>query len=324
MKILPIGASCVAMLLATTLGCTSPLKSSDPAVRARAVAELSDDKELFFIAMNVGVYIGQKSGSYYNAFLTEEHYLDDVRVAAVNRLSGIDWILKCATWQDGCVYVDSGMEQGRLEYKGENYYTHDSRTRLQQKVHPGDVVRDAAKKRLKLSAAGKSLAGDIKTRLFPSASHWTGSRYSDSGETAFVDTYGQIKNNNPFDIVMCDLVDAENSSSEIVTFLMVASSGGPVLTPNAYGKALRKLNGIDSETAKKLFRKLFIGSEDSDSNEKIEIRQRRSASVAKASTVENPSKDWPWLVYQHIDDPEVEIIKTALALSDNTAREKIL
>ena len=113
MKILPIGASCVAMLLATTLGCTSPLKSSDPAVRARAVAELSDDKELFFIAMNVGVYIGQKSGSYYNAFLTEEHYLDDVRVAAVNRLSGIDWILNVA---DGKALGAEAVKKVRHNY----------------------------------------------------------------------------------------------------------------------------------------------------------------------------------------------------------------
>lgn len=71
-------------------GCTSPLKSDDPATRVKAVAELSDDKELFFVAMNVGAYVGMRAGSYYNAFLTEENYADDVRVAAVKRLKNID------------------------------------------------------------------------------------------------------------------------------------------------------------------------------------------------------------------------------------------
>jgi hypothetical protein len=62
------------------------------------------------IAMNIGVYIGQKSGSYYNAFLTQENYAEDVCVAAVNRLTDISALLRCATWQDGDVYIDSGME----------------------------------------------------------------------------------------------------------------------------------------------------------------------------------------------------------------------
>ena len=111
----------MAMLI---VGCASPLKSDDPATRSQAVSELSDSKELMLIAMNIGVYIGQKSGSYYNAFLTQENYAEDVRVAAVNRLTDISALLRCATWQDGDVYVDSGMDQGRLEYKGENYYVH--------------------------------------------------------------------------------------------------------------------------------------------------------------------------------------------------------
>ena len=315
------------MLGGTALvGCVSPIHSQDPATRKEAMEKVTDQQELFFIAMNVGVGIkGKWPEMYQETHLRSGEYADDVRVMAVNKLTDTDYLLRCAAWKDNDLYEDKAAEDGRFLYKGETHYLNGNyKANMMEKVAPGDVVRDAAKKRLKLSAVGKSLAGDIRTRLFPSSSHWTGSGYRNSGETTFVDTYGQIKNNNPFDIVMCDLVDAENSSSEIVTFLKLASSGGPVLTPNAYGKALRKLNGIDSETAKKLFRKLFIGSEDSDSNEKIEIRQRRSASVAKASTVENPSKDWPWLVYQHIDDPEVEIIKTALALSDNTAREKIL
>lgn len=44
-------------------GCTSPLKSDDPATCVKADAELSDDKELFFVAMNIGVHLGMRAGS---------------------------------------------------------------------------------------------------------------------------------------------------------------------------------------------------------------------------------------------------------------------
>ena len=315
MRIIAIGASCVAILLATTLGCTSPLKSDDPATRARAFAELSDDKELFLIAMNVGVYIGQKSGSYCNAFLTEEHYLDVVRVAAMNRLNGIDWILKCATWQDGCVYVDSGMEQGRLEYKGENYYTHDSHIRLRQKVHPGNVVREAAKKRLaqppefarltsffdqfnqEESSNGRN-APSIRTSLFPD-----GNRSSvGSEEDAFIDYYGSIKKKNPLNSVLCEIVAAQNDQQGIREFLVSTRSFGAEIFPDAIAAAIDKLDSTDQASLVALFKNLFgVG--------------KRNYSMPK---------NFAMKVYDHIADPDAEIVSAALKYSDAKDFMKIL
>ena len=315
MKILSIEASCVAMLLAASLGCTSPLKSDDPATRARAVAELSDDKELFFIAMNVGVYIGQKSGSYCNAFLTEEHYLDDVRVAAVNRLNGLDWILKCATWQDGCVYIDSGMEQGRLEYKGENYYTHDSHIRLKQKVHPGNAVREAAKMRLaqpfefarltsffdqfheEECSYGKN-APSIRTSLFPD-----GNRSSvGSEEDAFIDYYGGIKKKNPLNLVLCEIVAAQNDQQGIREFLVSTRGFGVAIFPDAIAAAIDKLDASDQSAIVALFKRLFVA-------------ERQNYSIPK---------DFALKVYDHIADPDGEILAAAMKYSDAKDFMKIL
>lgn len=315
MRILPIGVSCVAMLLATTLGCTSPLKSDDPATRTRAVAELSDDKELFLIAMNVGVYIGQKSGSYCNAFLTEEHYLDDVRVAAVNRLNGLDWILKCATWQDGCVYIDSGMEQGCLEYKGENYYTHDSHIRLKQKVHPGNAVRETAKKRLaqpsefarltsffnqfheEESSYGRN-APSIRTSLFPG-----GNRSSvGSEEDAFIDYYGSIKKKNPLNSVLCEIVAAQNDQQSIREFLVSTRGVGAEIFLDAIAAAIGKLDDSDQASLASLFKRMFV-------SEKQEYSM---------------PKDFALRVYDHIADPDAEIVAATLKYSDARDFMKIL
>ena len=314
MKSLPIGASCVAILLTTTLGCTSPLKSGDPATRARTVAELSDDKELFFIAMNVGVYIGQKSGSYCNAFLTEEHYLDDVRVAAVNRLNGLDWILKCATWQDGCVYIDSGMEQGRLEYKGENYYTHDSHIRLKQKVCPGNAVREAAKMRLARPSEFARLtsffdwfnvgenygrnAPSIRTSLFPG-----GSRSSvGSEEDAFIDYYGSVKKNNPLNSALCEIVMAQTAQRSIREFLVSTRSFGAAIFPDAIVAAIDKLDASDQSSLVALFKRMFVSE-----------KQNHSM-----------PEDFALRVYDHIVDPDAEIVAAAVKHSDAKDFKKIL
>ena len=318
----------VALLVSIVLaGCVSPIHSKDPETRRRAVGKIDDEKELFLIAMNIGVSIGFKQGSYTPVALTKGDYMEDVRVMAVNRLTDTDDLLRCSAWKDNDLYEDKATEDGRFVYKGETYYLNgDYKASMIEKVSPGDAVRDAAKKRIKISAAGKSLAGDIRSNMLPSASRWMGSGYSNSGETTFVDYYGQIKKNNPYDQILSDLVDAENSTAEIVSFLMQASVGGPYLTPNAYDKALRKINGIDSTTAKKLFRKLFLGIEDSVPNSSSDDKRsaKRSTSNKNVKAIANPSQDWPWLVYQYIDNPEVDIVKVALDQSAETASEKIL
>ena len=100
---------CVAMVL---VGCTSPLKSDDPLTRLSAVERVSSEDELFLIAMNLGLRVGGRSGSYRDAALYPEHYNEDVRVAAVNRITDPIRLLKCATWSDGDIYCDPAVMSG--------------------------------------------------------------------------------------------------------------------------------------------------------------------------------------------------------------------
>ena len=284
-------------------GCTSPLKSDDPATRVKAVAELSDDKELFFVAMNVGAYVGMREGSYYNAFLTEENYADDVRVAAVKRLKNIDYLLCCAAWQDGDLYADSGLDQGRLEFKGENYYVHDSDSRLLVKVRPGETVRSAAIKRLKepdiFRQVGKSLVATegqepIRKRLFPSGRRWTGSGWSDGKETSFVDHYEHVKKDNLLDNALVKAVEGQSSSEAIADFLLDAADNGPVLVPSAYAAAFKRLSGVSSDMATRLFRGIFI---------------------RPSGTVPDVFRAGAIKLYGMIDDPDAEIVMTTLRLA---------
>ena len=302
-------AFAIAMALS---GCTSPLKSDDPATRVKAVAELSDDKELFFVAMNVGVHIGMREGSYYNAFLAEENYADDVRVAAVKRLKNIDYLLCCAAWQDGDLYADSGLDQGRLEFKGENYYVHDSDSRLLVKVKPGEAVRSAAIARLKepgiFRLVAKSLATaegqePIRKRLFPSGRRWTGSGWSDGKETSFVDYYGHVKKDNPLDKALGKAVEEQSSSEAIADFLLGAADNGPVVVPSAYAAAFKRLSGVASDTATRLFRGIFI-------------RPRESVpDVFRTGAIK---------LYGMIDDPDTEIVMTTLRLASIGTAPNIL
>ncbi len=285
------------------VGCTSPLKSDNPARRMEAVAELSDEKELFFIAMNIGVSIGSRNGSYYNAFLTEENYADDVRVAAVQRLSNTDYLLCCASWQDGDRYADSGLEQGCLEFKGEDYHVHDADSRLLVKVKPGDAVRSAAIRRLTTPEIFRRSArsfletenqSSVRTRLFPSCRHWTGSDWSDCGETAFVDYYGQIKKDNPIDRAIVKAIEGQFSSEAVVEFLLEAGDNGLSIAPKAYEIGIGRVSAVSSDMATRLFRKMFVQSK---------------------GLVPDELKPGAMKVFSMIDNPDAEIVMTALRLS---------
>lgn len=291
---------CVVMVL---VGCTSPLKSDNPARRMEAVAELSDEKELFFIAMNIGVSIGLRNGSYYNAFLTEENYADDVRVASVQRLSNTDYLLCCASWQDGDRYADSGLEQGCLEFKGEDYHVHDADSRLLVRVKPGDAVRSAAIRRLMTPEIFRRSArsfletenqSSVRTRLFPSCRHWTGSNWSDRGETAFVDYFGQIKKDNPIDRAIVKAIEGQFSSEAVVEFLLEAGDNGLSIAPKAYEVGIGRVSAVSSDMATRLFRKMFVQSKGS---------------------VPDELKPGVMKVFSMIDNPDAEIVMTALRLS---------
>lgn len=324
MKRIAIGLVAVSMMIT---GCVSPLRSSNSETRKRAIEEISDQKELFFIAMNIGVGIkGRWPELYKTTHLRDGEYPEDVRVMAVNKITNTDYLLCCATWQDGDFYFDRDAEQGRFVYKGETYYLHgyesDGKRDMTHKTSAGDSVRAAATARLKLSAVGKSLAGDVRKNLLPV----TGRDSNMNHETSFIDYYGGVKPNNPLDVVLCEVVAKESSVSEISSFLYDASIGGTYLAPNAYEGALRKLNGVDSATAKAIFRKLFLGIGDVQVGDK-DANKRKMAQMShnsKGEAIRNAPKEWPWLVYQYIENPEIDIVKAALQYSDITATDKIL
>ena len=168
--------------------------------------QITEQQEWFFIARNVGVGIKDKwPEMYQETHLRPGEYAEDVRIMAVNKLTDTDYLLRCAAWKDNDLYVDKASKDGRFVYKGETHYLYGvDKYEMMEKVLPGDAVRDAAKKRIKISAAGKSLAGDVRSTLLPSAYPGRLSR-----ETTFTDYYGGIKENNPYDQMLSDLVDAE-------------------------------------------------------------------------------------------------------------------
>ena len=296
-------------------GCVSPIHSSDPATRKQAMEQIADQKELFFIAMNIGVGIKDKWPELYQVtHLRAGEYHDDVRVMAAKKLTDPRYLLMCASWQDGDIYEDPASESGKFEYKGQTYYlSGDYKGNMIWKVASGDAVRQAAISTMKLSEVGKCLGGAYIKFLLPSSTHGTGSTYSSGGETSFVDYYGHIKPNNPLDAAIGSVVAKETSASEVSDFL-IGASVNVSLVLNSYDAALRKLNGENSDAAKELFARLFLGGD---------CASQAKQNYGKA-VIENPKKDWAWLVYQHINNPSTEIIKVALHYSDETSRAKIL
>lgn len=315
-----IGSALIGAL--AIVGCVSPLKSTDPAVRKQAMEAVSDQQELFFIAMNIEVGIkGKWPELYQETHLRKGEYPEDVRVMAVNKLSDPKYLLRCASWQDDDLYIDPASENSRFKYKGETFYLNGNyEANMSEKVSPGDAVRKAAADKLSKPEMLKTSAlyfnGDARKVLFPSRRRWTGSRYSDNGETAFIDAYGQIKPNNPLDVLFSSLIEKEASKEVIAGFVYNAAESGASIVPNAFNKAICKLDGISSEVAVKLFNRLFLGKCDDASARKE--RQTAEGKCEKVSSV------WAWKVYQHINDPCDEIIVAALKNAKHDDIEKIL
>ena len=270
------------------LGCTSPLKSEDPATRARAVAELSTDKELFFVAMNIGVYIGQQNGSYPNVFFTQEQYPDDVRVAAVERLKNMDYLLMCASWNDGDVYVDPG--ERRLEYCGANYYFQ-GKEDLRIPVLPGNVVKTAAIKRLSdfatFKEASKSLNTKAKGRLLPKPSS-TMQRGSSSDGNAFIDHNGHIRPGNPLDNALRTALEKLKQPDVAAEFLYNAAEGGQGIASESFGYAMEQLEGVSSKVVYAILQKIF--------------KEYRNMYT---------KNEWLPILIRYIDYPEAEQLLTA-------------
>lgn len=279
------------------IGCVSPLRSPDPETRKQAVEKISDDKELFFIAMNIGVGIRKKWPEFYAAtHLRNGEYPEDVRVMAVKKIKDTSFLLRCASWKDGAIYEDKASEDGCFQYKGE---THDVYREefMRQAVSPGDAVRKVAVERLAKPGTLKDVAlcfdGDARKTLFPSVTHWTDPGYSSYEKTPFVNA-----KDNPLDVILTDIIAKETNLADIVAFVYNASESGPKLVPGAYNSAIHKLNGISSKDANGLFKKVFL-----------EIGRAKGDNVKLRG---NAPADWAWAIYQHIDDPEEEVVVAAL------------
>lgn len=322
---------CVATaLLSCVTGCVSPLRSSDPETRKEAVNKISDDKELFLIAMNIGVGIKDKWPELYQStHLRPGEYHEDVRVMAVKKIKNPTYLIRCASWSDDDVYVDEGAENGRFVYKGETHYVSSSDGSLREKVSPGDAVRLAAKERLSssdmLRSSAKCLDNNVRQNLFPSSKEWNGSSYDSQKETAFVNGYGMIKPDNPINMLFVDIISKENSLANLVPFVYNASEMGPVVAPTAYNDAVMKLNGISSKVATGLFKKLYLGSVEASGNREAgKERFRRVVETKNGPAGKKGPGKWVWAIYQYIDDPEEDVVISALKNCDPSDAEKIL
>ena len=271
---------CSEILSATILGgsillsgCAmfSPLKSSDPEARKAAVAAITDEKELFFVAMNVGVTLPD-GFLIEQGMLTKEDYPDDVRIMAAKKISDPSYLVCCATWQDGWVYTAD-----RLEFKGRSYYNSQNEYAFWQPVAPGDAVRAAAKEKIGNLDVLKKVAlllkadGDYDAKamegIFPShVAKVEGGRtyylefgdgYGDKPPHPYMDTHRHILPGNPLDVVMTDII-GKKGLPEAVVLVFNGAYGAQFITPVAYDMAMMKLAGVNSKVAKALFRKIFF------------------------------------------------------------------
>ncbi len=294
---------CIAVLgVSSLLGCVlvSPLESPDPEIRRQAVENITDDQELFFIAMNIDVFIGQNPGLY------PAKYPEDVRVMAVRRIKNASYLLRCASWKDNDLYEDAAAKNGRFEYKGRIYYRNgDCKAYMTQRVSQGDAVRKASAECLAtpemLKEAAHCFDKDARKTLFPSAT------YSNRGETSFVDIYGNVRKNNPLDEVLTAIVEKETTTASIAAFVYNASESGPEIVPNAYNRAIHRLDGISSTDAAALFNKVVLG---------IDTCNGRDAGVRKTHASgtrrDNVPLDWALEIYRHIDAPTEEVVSATI------------
>ena len=285
--------------LVISTGCVSPLKSDDQAERLNAVANVSDEKELFLIAMNVGA---STFGS--GAQLYEERYHSDVRLAAVKRLSAPALLLKCATWSDGDTYSDPGVESGTFSYRGNDYRVY-NREDLKARVSQMEEVHTAAIKRLTEAEVFVRLPAElekynrgmtsgesdnsIRTGLFPGKP-----RYADKvPENAFVDYYGCTKKNNPLDRVLTRIVKEQKDQVALCDFIIASREYGPNVYPNAIDAAIEILDGSCQKEIAETFVQLFLN------DEKLPW---------------NPRVSWGWKLLEKMDAPPESVLCKMVSL----------
>ncbi len=293
-------------------GCVSPLKSDDPSVRAQAIAKITDDKELMLIAMNVGVKIGRRCGSYTDVSYVRENYFDDVRKAAVDRLQDVGSLLKCATWQDGDYFVDPGAEDGRVNYRGDVHYVQGDPISLSCPISTGDRIRNYARNRLKKSAEFTrvcQLLDDLNRAEEDVYSHGTKglitlfptSLKARSRGTSFINEYGDVRRNNPLDGILTEMVENQSRQEDLCQFVSSIGLNKRNAYPNAIEKAIDRIDGSVQEPVIRLLK---------------EIISRKRKSRANISAL------YVWKLYDKIQGPADELsVQIAKLGYDSCAEE---
>lgn len=293
-------------------GCVSPLKSDDPSVRAQAIAKITDDKELMLIAMNVGVKIGRRCGSYTDVSFVRESYFEDVRKAAVDRLQDLGSLLKCATWQDGDYFVDPGAEDGRVNYRGDVHYVQGDPISLSCPISTGDRIRNYARNRLKKSAEFTrvcQLLDDLNRAEEDVYSHGTKglitlfptSLKARSRGTSFINEYGDVRRNNPLDGILTEMVENQSRQEDLCQFVSSIGLNKRNAYPNAIEKAIDRIDGSVQEPVIRLLK---------------EIISRKLKSRANISVL------YAWKLYDKIQGPAYELsVQIAKLGYDSCAEE---
>lgn len=223
--------------LACLVGCVSPLKSDDPAIRLQAVAQIASQDDLFFIAMNVGFDVGSRRGSFYNSVLYAESYADDVRVAATKRLSDPVCLLRCAAWADGDVLrLADDSTSSSYTYNGTSYSFLGRSP--QAPACPGDCVRRVATERI------------CEPRIFAMLPNALGSVRQIADDRMAV-----------LDRVLAQAVRTQKDQAAIATFLVSFANAADVL-PKTLQAAVSALDGSNASAVERSFDALF-GAESS-------------------------------------------------------------
>lgn len=327
MKRLPInmGAVCAMAVMGAMLsGCIapSPLVSQDPAVRKQAMEQVTDQKELFFIAMNIKVGIaGQWPELYSSTHLRRAEFPEDVRVMAVKKLDNPGYLLRCAFWKDGDLYEDEGANRNKLVVGGKTYWTENNWWNLRTAVAPGDAVRAVAKEKItelemfkKVSAVvgginndnsggrgAESSAAAECVGILPEGYVTKEGRfveYKTDDSPYFKSRYGSVRPGNPLDAMLTEVVEKQDQRGA-VAFLYNACASGPTVAPTAYAKAFSKRGKINSKTASALFRKVCMNGD----KLRDDIREEYKASF----------EEWKSTLFSQVESPDEGMLNAYLA-----------
>lgn len=317
-------------------GCVS-LYSDDPEMRKQAMSQISDEDRLFLIAMNLDTHLCE----YGTLIMTKGNYYEDVRVAAVKKLSNPIYLLKCAAWLDGELLGDP-KRYDEFRYNGEEYKLEGNYLQY-LKVNGGEAVRQAAIERLVEPMMFKkvvvSMTQDIseKTKIAKARNSLThigyvaqdmllpaGNEKVENG-AFYVDWGRGINPNNPLNLVLTKVLEKQNAT-DIQRFLIETCDWVPAIAPYAYDGALKLAGGLNSDDAKKLYKKMFLSRDEDDSeHRKAPAVERYRGSTAKGyAEVLKMAENWAWEIYRHIENPDAEIVKSALEKSSPQDADKIL